>query len=334
MRTRDKQKSFPVKIGAQIKLLLWKRYCESTKSKWDIIKVTLPAVLFFVLLILVYSVFNIFSPDGIEPFLVPFAFWIFVQRIVVQIMFEKSSRLQESMRMMGLSDIAYWTSYFISDGVITGFVLSFLCTIFTVGGLFNEANFGQILGLLFVFCLSAVPFAFFLCAFFDTPQTSGQATLALLLGTNLFVMLIFHRCLTNTFAPCRILRDLHRDLQRQEGHHHPIRGAGDLLLLPSHGAADRHGRVPEQLPQQRRRHLHRCVWHHGEHCPFALLTVRLNTGILLDLCSSPTSSSTRSWPGTSRKCGPPRWASPSHSTSCCCRPTGARAELASALRTA
>ena len=62
-------------------------------------------------------------------------------------------------------------------------MLSFLCTLFTTGGLFNNANFGTILGLLFVFCLSAVPFAFFLCAFFDTPQTSGQATLAILLGT-------------------------------------------------------------------------------------------------------------------------------------------------------
>lgn len=171
-----------VKILFQIKLLLWKRYCESTKSKWDLIKVILPALLFFVLLILLYELFTFFAGDGIEPFLVPFAFWIFVQRVVVQIMFEKSSRLQESMRMMGLSDFAYWSSYIISDGIITGFILSFFCTIFTVGGLFGDANFGEILGLLFVFCLSAVPFAFFLCSFFDTPQTSGQATLALLIG--------------------------------------------------------------------------------------------------------------------------------------------------------
>jgi hypothetical protein len=146
-------------------------------------KLILPAVLFFVLLLLLYSVFDgLFAPDGIEPFFVPFAFWIFVQRIVIQIMYEKSTRLQESMRMMGLSDLAYWSSYFISDGIITGFLLSFICSIITTGGLFNNANFGEILGLLFVYCLSAVPFAFFLCSFFDTPQTSGQATLAILLG--------------------------------------------------------------------------------------------------------------------------------------------------------
>ena len=175
----------------QIKLLLWKRYLESTKSKWDLLKVALPAVLMFSLMILLYSVFDFVAAGALEPFLVPMAFWIFTQRLVVQIMFEKSSRLQESMRMMGLSDVAYWSSYIISDGVILGFALSFLCTLFTVGGLFNEANFGAILGLLFVFCLSAVPFAFFICAFFDTPQTSGQATLGLLLGLFVVYIVVF-----------------------------------------------------------------------------------------------------------------------------------------------
>ena len=184
-------KSVFAKLTFQIKLLLWKRYLESTKSKWDLMKVILPAVLFFVLLILLYSVFDFFAAGGLEPFLVPLAFWIFMQRIVVQIMFEKSSRLQESMRMMGLSDFAYWTSYFISDGIILGFLLSFLCTLFTVGGLFNDANFGTILGLLFVFCLSAVPFSFFICSFFDTPQTSGQATLGILFGFFVIYIVVF-----------------------------------------------------------------------------------------------------------------------------------------------
>lgn len=183
------------KLVFQIKLLMWKRYCEQTKSKFDLMKVILPPILFFVLLILMYEVFSFFFPGGLEPLVVPFGFWIFVQRIVVQIMYEKSSRLQESMRMMGLSDVAYWTSYFISDGVILGFFLSFICTIFTTGGLFNDGNFGAILGLLFCFCLSVVPFAFFLCSFFDTPQTSGQATLGVLFG----------ECLVFAYSTCVLI---------------------------------------------------------------------------------------------------------------------------------
>ena len=169
----------------QIKLLLWKRYLESTKSKWELLKVIIPCALFFLLLILFYNSFDLFVKGALERFLVPMAFWIYIQRIVVQIMFEKSSRLQESMRMMGLSDFAYWVSYFISDGIILGFVLSFMGAIISAGGAFPGMDFGSVLGLLFVFCLSVTPFAFFLCSFFDTPQTSGQATLGILFGKTL-----------------------------------------------------------------------------------------------------------------------------------------------------
>jgi hypothetical protein len=180
------KRGFATKMFFQIKLLIWKRWCEMTKSKWDVAKVLLPAILFFILMILLYSVVGVFHGGAVEPFLVPLAFWTFLQRIVVQVMYEKSSRLQESMRMMGLSDSAYWTSYFISDGLLLGVLLSFIGAILSAGGgLFNEANFGDIWGFLLVFCMSAVPFGFFLCSFFDTPQTSGQATLGLLLGKRL-----------------------------------------------------------------------------------------------------------------------------------------------------
>lgn len=238
----------------QVKLLLWKRYLESTKSKWDLLKVLLPAVLFFILMILLYAVFDFFAAGAIEPFLVPLAFWIYIQRIVVQIMFEKSSRLQESMRMMGLSDVAYYTSYFISDGVILGFLLSFLVTLFTVGGLFNGANFGVILGFLFVFCLSAIPFAFFVCAFFDPPQTSGQATLGILFGTPIILFTSTSRVylILSAVYIFRLLHHLHRGVHG--GHRHDFsQGSRDTLLLHSaHRSADWRW----LLPQVSRRHHH------------------------------------------------------------------------------
>ena len=102
LQTGSKNAYILEKIYFQIKLLFWKRYAESVKSKYDLLKLFFPAVLFFVLLLLIYAVFDgLFDPDGVEPYLVPFAFWIFIQRVVVQIMYEKSTRLQESMRMMG-----------------------------------------------------------------------------------------------------------------------------------------------------------------------------------------------------------------------------------------
>lgn len=205
------KQTFFEKFTFQVKLLIWKRYAEIRKETWDLLKYIMPPLLFFSLLILLYAVIPIFDADGIEEFFVPLAFWIFVQKNVVNIMYEKSNRLQEAMRMMGLMDSSYWISYFIrfrfhsffifcilhflsttkqpfvnfllcSDGIILGFILSFLCSLFSIYGLFNHANFGVVLGLLFSFCLAAVPFGFFLCCFFDTPQTSGQATIAILLG--------------------------------------------------------------------------------------------------------------------------------------------------------
>ena len=59
-------KSLPEKLLFQIRLLIWKRFLESTKSKWDLIKVVVPAVMIFVLLILIYTVFDFFADDGVE----------------------------------------------------------------------------------------------------------------------------------------------------------------------------------------------------------------------------------------------------------------------------
>lgn len=272
--TSNRVKSLPEKLFFQIKLLLWKRYAESTKSRWDLAKLILPAILFFALLQLIYSVFDgLFDPDGVEPFLVPFAFWLFIQRIVIQIMFEKSTRLQESMRMMGLSDVAYWTSYFISDGIITGFILAFLCSVISGGVLFNHANFGEILGLLFVFCLSAVPFAFFLCSFFDTPQTSGQATLALLLGK-------FANCIVSlaeysfAFTFCRLLCRLYRCVRCKDIFWIFYCCSVHLLSLSPVGVAD----SLRGLPKVVRWHQHREHWrNYGEH----FIQLRFSVNVLL-----------------------------------------------------
>jgi hypothetical protein len=258
------RKNWAEKLFFQIKLLLWKRYVESTKTKTDLIKVAVPAIFIYSLILLFYNVFTgLFSPDGLEPFLVPFAFWIFVQRIVVQIMSEKSSRLQESMRMMGLSDVAYWLSYFISEGVILGFSLSFLCTFISNagGGLYNNANFGVVLGLLFSFCLSAVPFSFFLCSFFDTPQTSGQVTLALLLGKTFFFT-FFNFDLSKPISIFRLLRGVCSSVR--SGHILGVSGvgAGGELPHPPAGPSDREWGLPQLLRQQRG---HQCLHYLGDH---------------------------------------------------------------------
>lgn len=187
------QKSLLSKVYEQILLLLWKRHTEVSKNKWEYFRAIAPPVIFFILIILAYETLGFFSKGAVEPFLVPIGFFVFSQRIVVQIMYEKNNRLQEAMKMMGLLDISYWLGYFITEAILTGFAVSFLCSIVSSGGLFNDAGFGTVLGILFVYCLSVVPFCFFLTCFFDTPQTAGQATLGVLFGKFFNVDSIFDK---------------------------------------------------------------------------------------------------------------------------------------------
>lgn len=179
------------KLYYQVLLLLWKRHTEVNKNYWEYVRAIAPPVAFFILIVLAYETFGFFSEGAVEPFLVPIGFFVFTQRIVIQIMYEKSNRLQEAMKMMGMLEISYWLGYFITEAIITGFVVSFLCTIVSSGGLFNGANFGTILGILLVYCLSVVPFCFFITCFFDTPQTAGQATLGVLFGKGYSMILIY-----------------------------------------------------------------------------------------------------------------------------------------------
>lgn len=175
--------SFLDKFLFQVRLLVWKRYAELSKQRLELAKLIFVPLLFFFLTILFYAVFTgVFAPDGLEEYIIPIAFWILTQKTVVNITYEKANKLQEALSMMGLEDLAYWTSYFITDGIIIGFIVSFLCSLTALYGLFNNGSFGSILGLLFVYCLAGTPFSFFLCSFFDSPQSAGQVTILVLIG--------------------------------------------------------------------------------------------------------------------------------------------------------
>lgn len=178
------------KVAYQIDLLLWKRYKELQKQPFEIAKYMLPPLLFYSFICLIYGAIKppMFYPGGVALYIVPLAFWMYVQKTVVNIMFEKQNKLQEAMRMMGLSDISYWISYFISEGIVIGLLQSLLGACLSIyEPVFNDGNFFNILGLLFAASLSLTTFAFFLCSFFDTPQTAGQATIAVLL----FLYIVF-----------------------------------------------------------------------------------------------------------------------------------------------
>ena len=57
--------------------------------------------------------------------------------VLVCIVHEKSTKLQESMKMMGLYEISYWLSYFLYDGIMLGGSLSFLAGLLSLGDVFD-----------------------------------------------------------------------------------------------------------------------------------------------------------------------------------------------------
>ena len=120
----------------------------------------------------------------------PPAFWIIVIKTVIMVINDKHTKVKESMRMMGMLDSAYYTSIFLTEGVLIGTLTSIFCSIFSLYEnvlypelkFFNGAAYGDCFALFFCYCLSAVPFALFICSFFDTPGAASQSTLAALMG--------------------------------------------------------------------------------------------------------------------------------------------------------
>jgi ATP-binding cassette, subfamily A (ABC1), member 3 len=166
-----------------IKLLLWKRKLEYMAQKSDIAKVVCPPLFFMLMMVIMYESFGAFLiRGGLEEYFMPMAMWLFVQKVCVSIAYEKHAKLLESMRMMGMKEVAYWFSYFISDGVIIGFFMSLMIAIMSIGPAFRYDNVGEVFGFFWLFYIASVPFASFVVSLFDTPQNASQACLGVLLA--------------------------------------------------------------------------------------------------------------------------------------------------------
>ena len=159
----------------QTGLLIWKRFCEISARKGAYVVLLLQPIMVFSLLDLLYYKMPLFLPGGIEEFFVPLGFLGYLQMIVVLFSVEKCNKLQESMKMMGMLELPYFTAYFLVDGAIVGFVISLISSLISLYGLFNDASFGTIFGLLLIYCLSVVPFAYSISTLFDSAQSASQA---------------------------------------------------------------------------------------------------------------------------------------------------------------
>lgn len=184
----------------QIKLLLWKRLIETTKSPWEFIRIVIPPMLFFALINLGYATSSLFAKGSIEPFLVPLIYFAYLQRVTSHLSYEKSTNIKQNMEIMGLISWSYPIAYFLSDGLIIGIIYAFIGSIFSLSGLYNHTNIGNIFGYLLLYSLTLIPFSFFICCFVRTPQTTGQVSLAITLCKFLYIISLLFMTFYSNFT--------------------------------------------------------------------------------------------------------------------------------------
>ncbi len=163
---------------SQVKLMMWKRNLELTNQKYEIYFYTLPPLMGVLLLVLLYNSFEVFPSGTFEAYIVPISTWVFSVKVIVAIVHEKSSKLHESMKMMGLHETSYWLSYFLYDGILIGGILSFLSGLLSLAHVF-DGNVFNVFFFYLLYCMSMVTFVFFISVFFDTPASASQGILAI-----------------------------------------------------------------------------------------------------------------------------------------------------------
>lgn len=103
--------------------------------------------------------------------------WPF-SRLVRNIVQEKEDRIKEGMRMMGMSNAAFWLSW----SLMYAGLLTLSCVIMTLLLLpfFKYSNAGLIFLILFFFCTSLVSLACMISSLFNASKTAGTLSLAIL----------------------------------------------------------------------------------------------------------------------------------------------------------
>ncbi|KAI8501113.1 ATP-binding cassette sub- A member 5 [Branchiostoma belcheri] len=97
----------------------------------------------------------------------------FVTTLTVYLVSEKEKKIKESMKMMGLNSMAFWTSWLVVYMTII-ILESLVCIgISYAAGLFSKTNFFLYFITFFLYGLSMVNIAFVLTTFFDKARTAG-----------------------------------------------------------------------------------------------------------------------------------------------------------------
>jgi hypothetical protein len=168
------KKNIDRSIYRQCSVLLDKRYKELKRQPYELFTYFFPTILISSFVILLYSVYPIASKgqfDGnLEEYFLPFISWVYISKTSVYLVHEKSIKLR--MKQMGLYEISYWISTFITECLCIAVVTAFICAIISLCGLFNKGHFLYILVYIGAYYFSAASFSAFISTLSDSTQVT------------------------------------------------------------------------------------------------------------------------------------------------------------------
>ena len=115
---------------------------------------------------------NIQYLQTIVPLYLVLAFSPLVNFLVVNLVTEKEKKIKEGMKMMGLSDIAFWLSWFITYGIIMLFTV-LITSVISALAILRNSQFFIIFLMYFGYGFSVISFSFMLTPFFKKAVVAG-----------------------------------------------------------------------------------------------------------------------------------------------------------------
>jgi hypothetical protein len=175
------------------------------------------------------------------PIYMPLAFLSSVAMLVVAIVEEKEKKLKEGMRMMGLSEPAYFASWVLTQLFISTLTVVVGTYIIQLGQLFPRSDIRLVFVLLVAYSVSMVPSCVIISIMFSKTKSAGQATnifglqILLALPMRLIDGHMALKTLLSVFSPVALGQALTRIIELE------VEGAG--LQWANLGSSNGHGAI-------------------------------------------------------------------------------------------
>jgi ATP-binding cassette subfamily A (ABC1) protein 3 len=110
---------------------------------------------------------------NIVPIYLTMIFMLQVRVLLTRILEEKERKIKIALKIMGLSDLVFWSSWLITALVKNTLLITVAVVIISVAGIWSHTSFGVVWIFFFLFELTTISFCFACTALFSKSRTGG-----------------------------------------------------------------------------------------------------------------------------------------------------------------